>query len=395
MTFTTLKLGSGGQPVTDWQQWFNRYAKSYAPPVDGYFGNADRDATRILQARLSVPVTGEFDEKTAVAAKYIKASASTPAHRPIWFYSAPGSGADWNVGPSFEVGEFCKNVLHINHQPLGYPKGGYLGLMGGDSAYSYNDVIGFEGAELERQLAACPDLNDPNVEFWFSGYSQSADGMEDALVRLFGDGGRFAHLRSRINGVIQFGNPSRQQNSNGGVPGYIPPGWGISRKIRPDWLKAKTRSVTNNGDFYACCDDEIRPLFYAEIIQADTELPFFVHLLKVAMPIILQTIPIFGGILGPLAPIALAAVTGLNAFLPLLAGMMGTANGSSEEVDQKLTQLLSVQGVISNIPALIKLIGALPGIQIHGEYHLGKPEFNGRSGIQVGCDVVAGFRRPT
>lgn len=374
------RLGSSGAEVTAWQQWFGRYAKSYAPPVDGYYGNADRDATRILQARLGLPVTGEYDTATAAKTGFPK-GVSAPAHRPIWIYTAPGSGADWWQGPPFEVGEFCKDVLHINHQPVGYPKGGYLGLMGGDPTYSYIDVTGFEGMELERQLAACPDLDDPNLELWFCAYSQSADGMEDALVRLFGDGGRFARLRSRINGVIQFGNPSKR-------------GTGIARKVRPQWLYDLVRNVTTTGDFYAEATDEIRPAFYAIIIQADTELPFFVHVLRIAGPIILQTVPIFGAFLGPLAPLGIAAIAGLNAVLPLLTGLMGQAQSSADdEVDRKLIDMLSVTGIIKNIPGLITLIGALPGLQAHGEYHLPKPEFNGRTGIQVGCDIVASFRR--
>src|SRR6185437_3433632 len=79
-------------------------------------------------------------------------------HRPIWCYSAPGSGVPWNVGPPFDLGEWCKLVLDLNHQPVGYPIGGYMGLMGGDPKYSYNDIIGFEAAELGRLLGLNPDV---------------------------------------------------------------------------------------------------------------------------------------------------------------------------------------------------------------------------------------------
>ena len=58
-----------------------------------------------------------------------------------------------------------------------------------------------------------------------------------------------------------------------------------------------------------------------------------------------------------------------------------------------MIELLSPTGVLTNIPGLIQLIAALPGLQAHGEYHLPKSEFNGRTGIQVGCDIVAAFRR--
>ena len=55
----------------------------------------------------------------------------------------------------------------------------------------------------------------------------------------------------------------------------------------------------------------------------------------------------------------------------------------------KANQLISPQGVTR----VFKTLAALPGIQTHGEYHLPKPEFGGRTGIQVGCDILAAFRR--
>lgn len=375
MSALPYKLGSSGAEVTAWQQWFGRYAKSYAPPVDGYFGNADRDATRILQSKLGVPVTGEYDAVTAARTGFPKGAAAPAAHRPIWMYTAPGSGAPGNVGPSFQLGERCRNVLHINHQWLGYPIGGYLGFMGGDPTYSYNDVIGFEGAELERQIAACPDLGDPNLELWFSGYSQSADGMEDALVRLFGDGGRFAHLRPRINGVIQFGNPSTKDT-------------GIANKVRPEWLYRLVRNINYPNDFYAIAPDEIRRRMYAIIIQAEMELPFFIHVMKIGLRVMTPMVSVFGGILGPLGPLVVAGMTGLTALTPALGGLMGqAANAADEKVDDDLVEMLSITGLIENVPGIIGLVGALPGLQAHGGY-----EFDPLM-MQRAYDVIASFRR--
>lgn len=377
------KLGSNGAEITAWQQWFGRYAKSYAPPVDGYFGNADRDATSILQSKLGAPVTGEYDAVTAARTGFPK-GVTAPAHRPIWIYTAPGSGAPWNVGPSFDLGERCRTVLHLNHQPVGYPIGGYLGLMGGDPTYSYNDVIGFEGAELERLIAACPDLNDPNVEFWFSGYSQSADGMEDALVRLFGDGGRFEHLRDRIDGVVQFGNPSTK-------------GTGIARKVRPAWLDAKIRNNNYSNDFYAVATDKIRPAFYAIIIEAEMSLPFGVHVLRVAVPVIMEwaatIMPIFGPLLGgfgPMVQLALGAVQGLQGLAnnPAIGSLFSQAGSNDDAaVDKTLIDMLSPTGILQDIPGLIQLVGALPGLQAHGGYALDPVMMN------QAYDTIASFRR--
>lgn len=388
-----FKIGSSGAEITAWQKWAKNYAKAYADilgPVDGYYGNSDAAFTREMQRRLGVPQTGQFDGVTAARVGY-RAAGVAPAptaKRPIWFYSAPGSGANWDVGPSFEVGRWCADNLNINHQPIGFPKGGYLGLMGGDPTFSYNEVIAAEGVELERLIATNPDLNNPNVEFWFSGYSQSADGMEDAVVRLFGDGGRFAHLRPRINGLIQFGNPSKQTT-------------GIARKQRPDWLYKLVKNVTTTGDFYAevPLTDKIRPTFYAAIVKAEMELPFFVYILKIAVPIIIEwaakLLPIFGPLLGgfgPMVQLALGTLNGLQGMgnNPLLGNLLGQAGSidASDPVPGEMLALLSPTGVLQNIPGLIALVGALPGLVAHGEYHLPKPEFGGRTGIQVGCDLV-------
>lgn len=402
------KKGSNGPEIRAWQDWAYSYAKSYADLIgtkDAYYGLGEVAFTAEMQRRLGLPQTGIFDTATAVRVGFrpggVTPTVPVSVNPKAWLYSAPGSGAPWNIGPSFEVGEWCKNNLGINHQPLGFAIGGYLGLMGGDPSFSYNDVIYDQYKSLEFCLDHNPDIADPNLELWFTGYSQSADGMEDALEILFGDGGfvipktgevagpgKYRHLRERIRYVVNFGNPSRQKGTDGGAPGYFPVGWGIARKVRPQWMSTKVVSVTNNGDFYACVDDSIRPVFYGEIVTADTELPFFVHIMIVAMEVIANFVPIIGGILGPFAPAIVAGIAGIGQLAPLLGGLMGQASTSHEAVDQQLIQLFTVQGLIKSLPDLIKLIAGLQGLMIHGEYHLPKPEFNGRSGIQVGCDIV-------
>lgn len=336
-----------------------------------------------MQGRYGLPVTGIMNYESQAKCGFVKTVPSAPAFefRNIWFYSAPGSGAPWWVGPSFETGKWCADVLKLNHQPLGYPIGGYMGLLGGDPGLSYVEVTEALGAELEHQLDINPHVQAAltnvkagratDIEFWFSGYSQSADGMEDALVRLFGDGGKYELLRDRINGTLQFGNPSKAKT-------------GIARKVRPQWLLAKTFNITTKGDFYAEAPDAIRPMFYAEIIHAETSLSFAGHIVKIALPVILN---LFGGI-GSL-------LTGnLGGLINTVKQDVDAHEGDDHErVHNRLVNFLSIRGVLTNIPALIQLLMALPGLQSHGEYHLPKPEFGGRTGIQVACDHVAGFRR--
>lgn len=390
-----LRIGSSdarGDDVTHWQRWAKQYAKAYADimgPIDGYYGNSDAAFAREMQRRLGLPQTGEFDETTAARVGY--AGATAQPRRKIWIYTAPGSGADWWVGPSFELGEWCKKVLKLNHQPVGYPKGGYLGLMGGPPDLSYLDVIGSEAAEFARLLRVNPDVieamkarradrNAPvEVELWVSGYSQSADGFEDALENLFGDGGEFELIRDRINGVLQFGNPSKA-------------GTGIARKTRAAWLQPLIHNITTTGDFYAEALDEIRPLFYEWFIRAETELPFVVYSAQIIVPALLNLVaPFVGGLGSPLALPILAGATGART--DVLGTVVGGVLGAKEKPNPKLIELLSVQGVLTNIPQLITLLAALTGLQAHGEYHLPKTEFDGRTGIQVACDHIAAFRR--
>lgn len=392
-------VGDTGDPVVKIQHRLiaafprNSKAKELGVVESGIYNQATADAVKNVQPWLTPPqpATGiaNYATQLALGATGSPAPAQPPAavYRPIWIYTAPGSGAPWNVGPSFDLGDRCHNVLHLNHQPINYPIGGYLGLMGGDSTYSYNDVIAMEDLELERLLRLNPDVQRAmtarradrgaavDVELWFSAYSQSADGLRRSIKRLFGPGGPFEDIRDRINGLILFGDPGT-------------PGTGIARTSYDPWLERLVTDINYNNDFYAKAPDAIRPAFYAIIVEADTELPFFIHVLKVGVGVILNTVPIFGGILGPLAAPLLAGMTGLNGALPMLTGLMGTANSSNDEaVDQKLAAMLSVTGLITNIPGLIQVIGALPGLQAHGGYQF-DPVMMNRA-----YDVIAGFRR--
>ncbi|MDP7703167.1 peptidoglycan-binding protein [Mycobacterium sp. TY815] len=398
-----LKIGSQGAEVLRFYDYFTRWAKSYANLLgkrDGYYGNDEARFTSELQRRLGLPITGRFGDVEANRTGYRWTGTATPppapVYRKIWLYSAPGSGGNWDQGPSFDLGNRCKDVLHINHQPISFQKGGYLGFMGGDPTYSYVDVTYDQYKSLEWLLDHNPDINDPDVELWFSGYSQSADGMEDALEILFGDGGfripktgevvgpgKYRHLRSRINGLVQFGNPSTK-------------GTGIARKVRPAWLDALVRNVNYDNDFYAVALDAIRPPMYAIIVQAEMELPFFVHVLRLAARIIpdwLTFLPIggmlggIGGAFGPVAQLSVGAMTGLGGN-PALGQLMGMAGGAGDtKVDDDLYNLLKPTGVLSNIPGLSTLIGALPGLQAHGNYPF-DPVMMDRA-----YDHIAGFRR--
>jgi hypothetical protein len=236
------------------------------------------------------------------------------------------------------------------------------------------------------------------IEFWFGAYSQSADGMKKAIARQFGDGGRFEKLRSRINGLILFGDPSRQPGPvKGQSAGYSPPGWGIARYLAPKWLEAISYSITTNGDMYACtADDTLLPGFYRWFIEAETSLSFVEFSAGIVIPAIASYLgivgPLLGGLFGGAGAAIISGATGVG--LPFLTQMLNSGAVEDPYIT-KLRNDLSAKGLltIGGITKLFKTLAALPGIDTHGRYWEPRPEFGGRTGIQVGCEIMAGFRR--
>lgn len=416
---TELKPGSQGAEVGRFYDYFagtptrKGYAAAYAFLLgkrDLYYGNDETSFTRELQRRLGVPITGRFGDVEAARTGYRWTGAITPpavpAHRKIWITSSPGSGADAELGPSHDLGERCRAVLNLNHEMMRFQKGGYLGFLGGDPKFSYDEVIWDQYQSMRRFLAGNADAQEAlrlayaylaakgwreeNVtddqlreiavhlefEHHHSGYSQSAQGVEEACELLYGDGGfvhpgdptqtpsglgEFRLLRHTLKLIVNFGNPST-------------PLTGIARRTRSAWLAAKIRNVNYDNDFYAKvpASDKIRPAMYAIIVKAEMELPFFVHVLRLGARIIPEWLGVFGGFLGPFSPLAqltVAGLSGLNAGMPLLGSMFGMAGGGSDtKVDDDLYNLLKPTGLLQNIPGLIGLIGALPGLDAHGRY---------------------------
>jgi hypothetical protein len=424
-----LELKSQGPEVFRFYDFMQKYAASYAFLLgkrDGYFGADEKRFVEELQKRLHIVVDGKFGDRTAAAVGYRWGGTSAPpvvvARRKIWMWTFPGSGANYDQGPSFQLGEMVKNVLKLNHQPVYFQKGGYLGFLGGDSKFSYVEVtydlyksllwLWDNNADVQEAMSQAKDvatrlfpgidhnaLSDTSlmqiakeIEFegHLSGYSQSADGVEDALELLCGDGG-FVHpgnphqlesdpgeyrlIRHCIKRVVQFGNPATENT-------------GIANKRRPAWLKPKIKNVNYENDFYANAPDEIRRRMYAIIIKAEMELPFFIRVMKIAIKVLTPVINVFGGILGPLGPIMVAGMAGISALSGVLGGFMSqAANARDEEVDRQIEEMFSITGLITNIPAMFALLGALPGLQAHGGY-----EFDPVM-MDKAYQIIASFRR--
>lgn len=286
----TLKLGDANDTVLRWRQVMNAmfggtathpglYARLHGPlPTNtNVFGQRAQDWQQEYESRTGQVVDGIVSDQDLIDLKVVV------PYRPIWIYSAPGSGAPWSVGPPFDTGEWAKQVLHLNHQPVGYPIGGYMGLMGGDPSLSYLDIAAAYAAEQDRLLSINPDVQRAmaarstdwkapvDVEIWGTGYSQGADIMKRYFAQAFGDGGKYERLRDRLNGFLLFGDPARQPGRT--KVGNSPVGWGIARDIYPAWLNDITWSITVETpapDFYAADDDEIRPLSWQLVPESQS-----------------------------------------------------------------------------------------------------------------------------
>lgn len=402
-----------------WYDWAVEYARGYAPMLgkrDGYVGDSEVAFIKEMQRRLgNMVIDGIFGDRMAARVGFKWPGASAPPkveeRRKIWIWTCPGSGANFDQGPSFHLGNRCRDVLKINHQPVYFQKGGYLGFLGGDSKASYNEVIWDEYKSIEwlwdnnsdvqeamveaRRYVAGKgwreeDLTDAQLieiahhlvfEGHLSAFSQSAQGVEEALEMMCGDGGfkhplfpetpqpagKYRLIRHCIKLIVQFGNPSTAVT-------------GIARRVRSPWLARKIRNVNYPNDFYAVVppSDHIRPVFYDLIVDAEMELPFGVRVLRIAVPVIQEwaklvmplAAPLLGGF-GPLLQGGLALISGVPALAQGggIGQLIGMAGGPADlEVDRRIQELLAPMGVLGNVGGLIGLVGALPGLQAHGGY---------------------------
>lgn len=377
---TVFRVGSQGPDVGAFQAFMNRKYSSYSKlPVDQYFGYQDRDTVTECQRRLGVAQTGVADEDFQRQIGFLKGAPANPKST-TWVYTAPGSFVPWWIGPPFEVGEAAK-AAGKNHQPLAYPAGGFLGFGGGDPHTSYLESI----AILREEFVRCVLLNSTG-NIVVVGYSQSADGLTKACAAEFADGGRLAHRRGDLKRLIMYGNPTRSLGPT--KIGTNPPGSGISREYPPGWLADLTYDIvitSPSPDIYACAtDDTLVSTFYPIFVRAETDLPFVIYVAQIVIPVLLKSFGLSG--LGMAAGVpALAGLLGVG--LGALAPMLGALAGAPAP-DPKIIDTLTLQGILSDIPRVIRTFIALGGIQSHNEYDRPKPEFGGRSGIEVGQQLV-------
>lgn len=177
------KLGDNGPEILAWQEWFNRAYRSYAPPVDGYYGNADADATRELQRRLGLLVTGEFTTATAEKSGYRPAQAPPPAPPRQRHLAVVYRGTGGIIGQDY-VSRVCQGAADLveeRNPAWAATMGGLpVGVAGGPDDPSMDRAVQAGLAAGQAEIAAALRVN-PRRGVVIGGYSAGA--VVAALLR--------------------------------------------------------------------------------------------------------------------------------------------------------------------------------------------------------------------
>lgn len=158
--------GDTGPEITAFQQWFGRYASSYAPLVDGEYGANDVGAVAQMQFRLGLPVNGRFGQAEADLTGY---RPGTPAPTldaiPLddRVVAVVHRGTGGVIGEDY-VSRICQGVPELiveENPPWAATMGGLpVGTAGGFGDPSMNkaakDAIVAAQAKIEQILAKNP-----------------------------------------------------------------------------------------------------------------------------------------------------------------------------------------------------------------------------------------------
>lgn len=248
--------GDSGQPITDWQSWFNRAYTFYAPPVTGVYDAASVAATKELQRRLQLSQTGNFNIQTAKKAGFIQ----TPI-----FVSVEGHASNLFFGPVADTGTQLEGEGLCHHQPIGYENGAipFNNQSGVDEVnriFSLDELDGAWGQKIAFPVGT------PIV---LAGFSQGMIVVYDFLEQYTGP------RKDDFLCFLFYGNPCRATNSGGtdGTHGLDPyKRFGLAGCVPQP---SNAFEVWRKGDIFAQDTDDLKGQLKASIYQVVARGDFF------------------------------------------------------------------------------------------------------------------------
>lgn len=247
------KLGDSSDEIRYWQEWFKRVYSSYAPPVDGYFGQEDAAAVKEMQRRLGWQADGVFSELLAKAVRYPVPGgpATSPASPKQKALAVVYRGTGGIIGEDY-VSRVCQQVSDLVEEVNpSFPAtmGGLpVGAAGGFGDPSAEHAVA-QGYEEGKRVVIDAIRIDPSRKIIIGGYSLGA--IVAAMLREW-------ILKTYPNNYLcsfSFGDPTRPVGGCyfGGTPtkGHGISSWlyGDVKDFRHCWLAAP-------GDMYTSVPDD-------------------------------------------------------------------------------------------------------------------------------------------
>lgn len=352
------KLGDSGDEITRWQEWFNRYAKSYAPPVDGFFGQEDSEAVKTMQRRLGLYPDGVFSADLAATVKFSAPSGPPPAprkrHLAVVFRGTGGV-----VGEDY-VSRVCQAVSdlveEVNPEFPATMGGIPVGTAGNiqDPSGRRSVQIGFEDGKRLIQDAL---RQDPQRKIILGGYSLGA--WAAALLRQW----LLATYPQNYLCSFSFGDPTRPVGGcyYNGKPAK---GHGISSWLYGDVKDYRHCWLTAPGDMYSSVPDaksgEIMQNFFDIVTGIELSDPLSLKVILDEIPEILEdagvTVPdiikLLGGDQGEWNK------AGNNAFTFIVNSIVGAISGKQQ----------GLGAIIEAIVCALQFVATQPPTAPHIQY---------------------------
>lgn len=325
------KTGDHGAEIQFWQAWFGRFAKSYAPKPDGYYGTDEVNAVSTLQAREGLPVTGVFDATVAAKAGYKPPTTQLQFGKRVLGIVFRGTGGI--IGQDY-VSLICQGAVDLveeQNPPWAATMGGLpVGVAGSVNDPSMDDAAVSAAtagmAMVDERIAA-----DPTLGIVIGGYS--AGSAPAAVVR------EYVKSKYPNNYVCSFSLGDFMRPPGGCYapfgPGVDPGGQGIGLVHSGDvtdprhcWLANHTAPQGMGVDMYTIvplgvvgdimqqCEDMVGHFSFSNLMAwlnaLITDLPKVIEDAGITAPAVMQGLSGgIGGLATMVLPLLINALTGL------------------------------------------------------------------------------------